>query len=165
MPWLFLLFVVVPALELYLLIQIGSVIGATNTFILILVTGIIGSYMAKTQGLSTWRALNERFAAGQIPGKELADGAIILVAGALLLTPGVLTDFIGFLGLLPFTRSVLRSTILSLFKRVPSVNVGIRAGSAFSKSGESQEHDDLQDDVTLTGRAHNTPNYRSEDLN
>jgi len=180
MFWLFLLFVVVPALELYLLIQIGTVIGATNTFILILITGIIGSYMAKTQGLSTWRALNKRFASGQIPGKELADGAIILVAGALLLTPGVLTDIVGFLGLIPVTRSLLRSTVMSIFKRIPTVSVGMRVESTFTNSGEPQRHDDFRadgfpedevreddyhEDVTLSGRAHSTPRYGNEDLN
>jgi len=132
MPWLFILFVLVPALELYVLIRIGTVIGAWNTFLLILVTGLLGSWLAKSQGLATWRAMNERFSKGQIPGKELMDGAIILVCAALLLTPGVLTDAIGLAGLIPFTRSAFRNTITSFFKANPAVRISFGAGNVYN---------------------------------
>lgn len=164
MFWLFLLFVLVPALELFLLIKIGAIIGAGNTFILILVTGAIGSYMAKTQGLSTWKNLNSKMSSGQMPGKELIDGAIILVAGALLLTPGVLTDVVGFLGLIPLTRGLLRGTLLSFAKRIPSVNVGMRFGSTFSQSTESETTVNSSDDVTLSGQARQSPRHTDSNL-
>ena len=106
---LFLLFVIVPALELYLLIEIGAVIGFLPTLGLICLTGIIGASLARQQGLSVWTQFNSRLQTGQLPGKELIDGIIILLSGALLLTPGVVTDFVGFLGLLPFSRALIRS--------------------------------------------------------
>ena len=132
MPWLFILFVLLPALELYVLIHIGTVIGAWNTFLLILATGLLGSWLAKSQGLATWRAMNERFNNGQIPGKELMDGAIILVCAALLLTPGVLTDAIGLAGLVPFTRSIFRNTVTSFFRTNPAIRISFGAGNAYN---------------------------------
>ena len=89
---LFLLFVVVPAVELMLLIEIGQIIGTLPTFGLIVATGLAGSALARTQGLSVWKKFQARLSEGRMPGDELIDGLIILVSGALLLTPGVLTD-------------------------------------------------------------------------
>jgi UPF0716 protein FxsA len=132
MPWLFILFVVVPAVELYLLIQLGQLIGAAQTFGIILATGFLGSYMAKTQGLAVWNKLNAKMAAGQMPGKELTDGAIILVSGTLLITPGILTDVVGLLGLIPLTRSLLRRAAQSILKRRTGLHMG------FSTFGASQ---------------------------
>jgi len=150
MPWLFILFVLVPALELYLLIEIGTVIGAWNTFLLILATGLLGSWLAKTQGLATWRSMNQRFNQGQIPGKELMDGAIILVCAALLLTPGVLTDAIGLAGLIPVTRSIFRNTLTSLFKANPAVRVSFGAGNAYNSYRESNIDSDADDSQSKT---------------
>ena len=132
MPWLFILFVLVPALELYLLIQVGTLVGAWNTFLLILGTGLLGSWLAKSQGLATWRAINQRFGQGQIPGKELMDGAIILVCAALLLTPGILTDAIGLAGLIPVTRTVFRNTLTALFTANPAFRISFGAGSVYN---------------------------------
>lgn len=153
MFWLLLLFVLIPALELYVLIQIGSAIGAGNTLLLILVTGVLGSWLAKTQGLATWRALNERLATGQIPGRELMDGAIILVCGTLLLTPGVITDAIGLLGLIPVTRSAFRGVLKKVFATIPTVSMGFGAASAYNdvrSAGRSKEasSDSLSDAST-----------------
>lgn len=114
---LFLLFVVVPAVELYLLIKIGQWIGAAETFILILVTGLIGSAMAKVEGLAVWGRFNRRMAEGKVPGKELLDGIIILVSGAFLITPGVLTDAVGLLGLFPPTRALIRGVLMERISR------------------------------------------------
>jgi len=114
---LILLFLVTPAVELARLIQVDQLIGFWATIALIILTGIVGSHLARREGLSTWRRLNDRLQAGDLPGKELADGIIILVAGALLITPGILTDVIGFLGLIPFTRSTLRGGLMRWFQR------------------------------------------------
>ncbi len=113
---LLLLFVVVPAVELALLIEIGSVIGTANTFAIIVATGIAGSWLARTQGLSVWRRFQERLASGAMPGNELVDGLIVLISGALLLTPGVLTDVVGLLGLIPPSRHVIRNVVVHQLK-------------------------------------------------
>ena len=109
---LILLFLLTPAIELGLLIQVDKLIGFWPTIGLILVTGMAGSYLARREGVSTWQRLNKRLTQGDLPGKELVDGVIILVAGALLITPGVLTDVIGFMGLLPPTRYVIRRFVM-----------------------------------------------------
>ena len=102
------LFILLPAVELALLVQVDRLIGFWPTIGLILATGLVGSLLARREGLSVWRRLNQRLAEGTLPGKELMDGVIILIAGALLITPGVLTDVVGFLGLLPPSRAFIR---------------------------------------------------------
>ncbi len=108
MGYLALLFIVVPAVELALLIEVGSALGTLPTFALIVATGIIGAALARKQGLSVMGQLRSEMQTGQWPGKTIADGAIILVAGALLVTPGILTDVVGFLMLIPQSRAVIR---------------------------------------------------------
>lgn len=126
---LFLLFVVVPMIELALLVRIGEVIGFWNTVLIIVATGLIGSALARREGLSVWRRFNERLATGGLPGKELVDGLIILVSGALLLTPGVLTDVVGLLGLLPPTRALIRRVLQQRFaRRIEEGRASVRFG-------------------------------------
>lgn len=114
---LVLLFLLTPAVELGLLIQVDKLIGFWPTIGLIIVTGLAGSYLARREGMSAWRRLNQRLSEGGLPGTELVDGVIILVAGALLITPGVLTDVFGFMGLLPPTRALIRKFIMSRVKK------------------------------------------------
>lgn len=114
---LILLFLLTPAVELGLLIQVDKLIGFWPTIGLIIVTGMAGSYLAKREGLSVWNRLNERLNGGGLPGKELLDGVIILVAGALLITPGVLTDVFGFIGLIPFTRAGVRKIVMKRIRK------------------------------------------------
>lgn len=104
MPLLLLLFVVVPAVELWLLIEVGSQIGVGNTILLILVTGILGASLARSQGLAVLARVQREMEAGRAPTAGLLEGALILVAGGVLLTPGFLTDVVGLLLLIPFTR-------------------------------------------------------------
>lgn len=106
---LLLLFVLVPVAELMLLIRLGEWIGLWPTLGLIVVTGVVGSMLARQQGFSVLRRLQSRLGQGGLPGRELLDGAIILVSGALLLTPGVVTDVVGFAGLIPPTRALIRA--------------------------------------------------------
>jgi len=113
---LLLLFLLTPAVELGLLIQVDKLIGFGPTIALIIATGIAGSYLARREGLNTWQRLNQRLQSGDLPGKELVDGVIILVAGALLVTPGVLTDVVGFIGLLPPTRALVRKALMRRFR-------------------------------------------------
>jgi len=114
---LLLLFVVVPLVELTLLVRLGEAIGLANTILIIVLTGVVGTALARRQGMGVWRRFNERVAQGQMPGNEIMDGLIILVCGALLMTPGVLTDVVGLLGLIPVTRNLARDAISSYAKR------------------------------------------------
>ncbi|WP_022836562.1 FxsA family protein [Salisaeta longa] len=111
------LFLTVPAVELALLLQIGQRIGFWPTVGIIVVTGVVGSYLAKREGLAAWKRLNDKLGRGGLPGRELMDGVIILMAGALLLTPGVLTDVVGLLGLLPPSRALIRRYVLKRIER------------------------------------------------
>ena len=112
------LFLIMPAVELALLFVVGEYVGFLPTIGLIIFTGVVGGFLAKREGLSVWNRLKDRLDGGGLPGKELLDGVIILVAGALLITPGVLTDLIGFLGLLPFTRALIRKYAMKRIKKV-----------------------------------------------
>lgn len=99
-----LLFVVVPLVELALLIQVGQVLGLGPTILLVLATGVGGAALARKEGLRTLAAIQGDLAGGRLPGSALLDGAAVLFGGALLLTPGILTDVLGFSLLLPVTR-------------------------------------------------------------
>jgi UPF0716 protein FxsA len=118
-PWwiLTLLFVVVPLLELYLLIQLGQVIGAWWTILILFADAMLGSWLVKREGGRTWRALQDALASGRMPAKELADGALVLVGGTLLITPGFLSDIAGLFCILPFTRPVARRVLTGVIAR------------------------------------------------
>ena len=108
----FLLFIGVPALEVFLMIKIGSKIGALNTVSLILLTAIIGIYFAKLEGIKTMRSGVMNLYQNKIPIYEMISGASIAIAALLLIIPGFFTDTIGFLLLIPFTRKILISFFL-----------------------------------------------------
>ena len=103
----FLIFICLPALEIYLLIKIGGQVGALNTVALIFLTAIIGLYFAKHQGLQTLKAGMINMYQNKMPIYEMMSGASIALAAFLLIVPGFFTDFIGFLLLIPFTRKIL----------------------------------------------------------
>lgn len=105
---LVLLFIVVPIAELYVIIQVGQAIGVVPTLILLLADAVLGSLLLKHQGRTAWRRFNEALAARRFPGREVADGALIIVGGTLLLTPGFITDVFGLFLLLPPTRAITR---------------------------------------------------------
>lgn len=112
MPVFFFLFIVMPIAELAVLIQIGSVIGVLNTVGLVFLTAVIGAWLLRQQGLATLLRANERLNSGELPAKEVAEGLILAVGGAMLLTPGFITDTFGFLCLLPGTRHWLAAQAL-----------------------------------------------------
>lgn len=105
---LIVLFIVVPIAELYVIIKVGELIGVLPTLILLLADALLGSWLLKHQGRGAWRRFNEALAARRFPGREVADGALIIVGGTLLLTPGFLTDIVGAFLLLPPTRAITR---------------------------------------------------------
>jgi len=110
---IFLLFLlVVPVVEIYMLLQIGAIIGVIPTIFSVVATAVIGSWLLRQQGFSTLQRLQQNMAQGIMPAKELIEGPILLVGGALLLTPGFVTDAIGFLCLIPATRQHIVSYVL-----------------------------------------------------
>jgi UPF0716 protein FxsA len=114
---LLLLFILVPAVELILLINIGKVIGVLLTIAVIVVTGALGATLARWQGLGVLRDVQNELARGGLPASALVDGVLILIAAALLMTPGFLTDLVGFLCLVPGFRSVLKGAAWKRLER------------------------------------------------
>lgn len=110
--WKYLLFIGMPAVEIVLLSWIGSQIGFLGTFLLVIVTGIIGARLVAAQGRVVWMSFQTRLATGQVPDLEIAHGAMLLVAGAVLITPGVITDVIGLLLLSQTIRELIRVRFL-----------------------------------------------------
>jgi UPF0716 protein FxsA len=117
-PFLFVLFIVVPILEMWLLITVGSHIGALPTIGLVFLTAIIGVALLRQQGLATLLRANERMRGGEIPATEMGEGIFLAVGGALLLTPGFITDAVGFACLVPPVRRWLLGRILKHVKIV-----------------------------------------------
>ena len=114
--YLILLFTVVPIVELALLIKIGQYIGVGYTLAIVLVTGVAGAYLAKMQGLLTLRKIQDDVNQGIMPADKLFDGVLILCSGILLLTPGFITDIIGFMGLIPLTRNLFKQWLKQKIK-------------------------------------------------
>lgn len=125
--YLIILFTVVPVIELMLLVRIGARIGLLPTVALVLVTGMVGAALARFEGWRTLRQIQEELSLGQMPGEALVQGAMIVVAGALLMAPGVLTDVFGLAILVPPLRHYCaRYLIAYLKRRVHITYVGTR---------------------------------------
>jgi UPF0716 protein FxsA len=112
---LVLLFIAVPIVEIYVIIQVGQAIGALWTIALLVADSILGSILMRSQGRAAWRRFNEAIAVGRVPGREVVDGALVIFGGALLLTPGFVTDIFGAAFLLPPTRAVIRGLLVRRF--------------------------------------------------
>ncbi len=108
----FLVFLIVPFIEIYLLLQIGGIVGVFPTIALVVLTAMIGASLLRQQGMATWQRLQENLQKGEIPAYEMVEGPILLVGGALLLTPGFFTDVIGFACLIPQTRKKIAQYII-----------------------------------------------------
>jgi len=109
--YLFLLFLIIPALEIYAILQVGEVIGGLWTFLLLLASSLAGAYLVKREGRRTLQQIQRDLSTGIPPGEALLDGACVLVGGALLLTPGFLTDALGIVLLLPGFRSIAKNIL------------------------------------------------------
>ena len=114
---LFLVFVLVPLFELYLLIKVGSHLGALNTLIVVILTGIVGASLARIQGMRTMIRVRNSLNRGELPTEELLDALLIFMAGLLLLTPGFITDFVGMALLVPSIRSWFKGWLRTRFRR------------------------------------------------
>jgi UPF0716 protein FxsA len=110
-------FVVVPLVEIYLVIQVGQVIGVWWTILILVADSVLGAWLIRREGGRSFRALQSALSSGRMPARELADGALILVGGTLLLTPGFATDAFGMLLILPFTRPVARRLLTTVVAR------------------------------------------------
>jgi UPF0716 protein FxsA len=112
---LVILFIVVPIAELYVLIQIGQAIGILPTIALLILDSILGAALMRSQGRAAWMRFNRALAEGRVPGREVLDGALVIFGGALLLTPGFLSDILGLILLLPPTRAIVRTVLVRRF--------------------------------------------------
>lgn len=133
--WIVLAFILVPLTELYLLIWLSDEIGFWETFAIAVCTGILGGNLARSEGLRVWKGWKQALERGQAPEDSLADGVLILVGGALLFTPGVLTDAVGFLMLFPSSRRPLAKFVRALFaqaiaSKTAGGTVGFGGGAA-----------------------------------
>ena len=133
MALLVVLFIVVPIVELYVIIQIGGLIGVLPTLALLLADALLGSLLLRHQGRGAWRRFNAAIAERRFPGREVADGLMIAVGGTLLLTPGFVTDIFGLLLLIPPTRAIARR-LLTAYAAHRFVVVGVGGAGAPSRS-------------------------------
>ena len=147
--FLFLIFLVVPIVEIYLLIEVGGIIGPLPTVFLVVFTAVLGAWLLRIQGFATLMRVRSTMAQGGLPAMEMVEGAVLLVSGALLLTPGFFTDTIGFLCLIPTLRRAVIRWALGRFL-MPS---GF-GGSGFGDGGQPNQP---QGPTTLEGE------YRRED--
>ena len=131
MPFLIILFIVVPILELYVIIQVGQAIGIWPTLALLLADALLGSFLLKHQGRGAWLRFNEALAQRRFPGREVVDGLLIVVGGTLLLAPGFITDIFGLILLIPPTRAIVRSVLRSFtIGRFTVMGVGVPGGGS-----------------------------------
>jgi UPF0716 protein FxsA len=145
-----LLFVIVPVIELALLIQIGQVVGLLPTVALVVFTGVTGAWLARAEGLRVFFQFQRELAAGRLPGQSLLDGISVLIGGAFLLTPGVLTDVVGFSLLLPVTRHWIQRRVRARLERgmadgtIRVVTTGSMGGFGFGQWGGSMDPGDAR---------------------
>ncbi len=117
-PWLLALaLLVVPTLEIAVIIGVGRVIGAWPTIILLVAESALGAWLVKREGTRAWAALAQALSSGRMPSRQLADAALVLVGGTLLLAPGFVTDVFGFFAILPLTRPVARAVLETVVTR------------------------------------------------
>jgi UPF0716 protein FxsA len=138
---LVLLFLVTPIVEIYVILQVGQLLGAWPTVALLLGESLLGAWIVRREGRRAWLELRRALASARMPDRELADAALLLIGGTLLLTPGFVTDAAGFLLVLPPTRAVARRLLLRwIARRAAAAGTGLVAGLAFggSRSGDSR---------------------------
>ena len=134
------LFILVPIAELAVIIQVGQLIGVWWTIALLLADSVLGSMLMRSQGRLAWRRFNQAIAEGRAPAREVLDGVLVIFGGALLLTPGFITDVFGAIFLLPPTRALVRRLVIRRsFLRVLNVSRPPRRGSAYDVDGTARD--------------------------
>ena len=116
-PLLVVIFLLVPVVEIYVIIQVGQIIGPFPTLALLIIESLIGAWLLKREGRVAWASLQRAVASGRLPGTELVDAGLVLVGGTLLLAPGFITDVVGFFFILPPTRPLARRLLIWLLVR------------------------------------------------
>lgn len=153
-PLLVALFIGVPLAEIWVLIQVGQVIGAWWTILLLVLDSVIGAWVIRREGGKAWRALTVALQTGRMPARELADGALILVGGTLMLTPGFVTDAAGILLILPLTRPWARRLLTQVVtKRLVGAATGTTKRPGPGSGGsvvQGEVVDDGPEDPTTT---------------
>lgn len=150
--FLFLIFLIVPLVEIYVLLKVGGIIGALPTVVLVVFTAVLGAALIRLQGLVTFWRLQEKLQVGEMPAEEILTGVALLLAGALLLTPGFVTDTVGFLLLVPpvrrrlFSRMVVRMSSGAGFYgggfQSPGAGAAERPSGRRTLEGEFRRDDD-----------------------
>jgi UPF0716 protein FxsA len=140
------LFIVVPIVELYVIIQIGSLIGVLPTIALLLADALLGSLLLRHQGRGAWRRFNAALAERRFPGREVADGLLIAIGGTLLLTPGFVTDIVGLIFLIPPTRAIVRRLLRGYMGR-RFVVIGAPGPTGTPTAGRPYDFDGTAEDV------------------
>jgi UPF0716 protein FxsA len=133
-----LLFLLVPIAELYVIIQVGEAIGLGWTVALLIADSVLGSLLVRSQGRAVWRRFNEAVAQARVPHREIVDGVLVIFGGALLLTPGFLTDIVGVTFLLPPTRALIRRFLI----RRLGGRAQVRTTRGYDVEGTAREYDD-----------------------
>ena len=141
---LFLIFTSVSLLEIFVLVKVGGILGAWPTVLLVVVTALVGSALVRSQGLQLVQQLQQRMAAGEMPGQQLIEGIMLIITGVLLVTPGFVTDFLGLLLLQPTIRANIAKAIMANVKFSPQASMG-----GFHQHGFTQKSQD--DDSVIEG--------------
>lgn len=166
-PILFILFIVVPLLELFVIIQVGEVLGAGLTVLLLLAVSVAGAVLVKREGLKAWYRFRQAVAEGRVPAKEVVDGALLLFGGALLLTPGFITDTIGLLLFVAPARAgvrrLLRRRIRVFGTPIPGVPRTGRPGREQPGPGPARSGSDEVIDVEVVDVQRDDPRRDRDD--
>ena len=147
---LVLIFIVLPVAEIYVIIRVGEAIGVLPTIALLILDGFLGAALLRHQGRAAWRRFNEAIAAGKVPAREVFDGAMVIMGGAFLISPGFITDVIGLLLLIPPSRAMFRGLVTRVAVgraafAVRTVRWGSRARDGYrARSGGSQRSYDYE---------------------
>lgn len=160
---LVLLFTIIPALEIYLLFSIGDLIGGANTFLIIVITGVLGAALAKRQGMSVLQKVQNNLQSGKIPTSEFIHALLIFGGGVLLLTPGFLTDFLGLSMVFPLTRYMIAIFLTNIFEK------SIKNGSTqfytnMGRGSSKSEHEQNQEIAPGVFEAEFHETGKSEDI-
>lgn len=135
-PWglLVLAFILVPIIEIYVIIQVGQVIGPWWTILVLIADSVFGSWLLRREGSKAWQALRVAIAEGRMPARELADGILVVVGGTLMISPGFVTDAFGILAILPLTRPLGRAVLARLIAR----RLPVPGSAGFPRPGNAQ---------------------------
>ena len=137
-PVLATIFLIVPIIEIYFLIQVGGLIGVIPTIGLVVLTAVIGAALLRVQGLQTYLRFNQALNAGRLPATEILEGVALLIGGALLLTPGFFTDVIGFICLMPFLRRPLITALTARYNPMSNINLHGMGGTGSQRDNVYQ---------------------------